>query len=286
MSLETDSPDHGGRNPYPGPSSPTDAPPSVVGTNGDHAEADGAATTTATSPEPTEVNGSPSGSGTNGNGAPALDHGDVIAPPGPQPGPDATAPFIDLRVDGLGQPSSDPEAGLPALPPSSRRGPRRGRHQAVLGGAPTEGRWVVHRLRNVSPWSVFKIVVLFYFCVFLMFMVAGVLLWKIGRSTETVDQVEGLVTRLGAYGECVPRANLAPGDKFETDDDCPDGEVIIDGFAFNDGTLFKSALFVIAGTTMTVLLTVLLNLLNDVTGGLRYATVREPVPPPSRSTGR
>jgi hypothetical protein len=128
---------------------------------------------------------------------------------------------------------------------------------------------------------VFKVVVLFYLCVFLMFMVAGVLLWRIGRSTETIDQVEGLVTRLGAYGRCVPEADVEPGTDFETDEDCPDGEVIVEGFRFDDGTLFRAALFagsifVVAGTAITVLLTVLLNLLNDVTGGVRYETVREP----------
>lgn len=129
----------------------------------------------------------------------------------------------------------------------------------------------------------FKVVVLFYFCVFLMFMVAGVLLWRIGRSTETIDQFEGLVTRLGAYGQCVPEAEVEPGTDFETDEDCPEGEVIIDGFKFNDGTLFRAALFaggifVVAGTAITVLLTILLNLLNDVTGGVRYVTIREPTP--------
>lgn len=138
----------------------------------------------------------------------------------------------------------------------------------------------------------FKIVAMFYICVFLMFMVAGFLLWRIGRTTETVDQVEDLVTRLGAYGRCVPEEEVEPGTDFETDDDCPDGEVIIDGFRFDDSTLFRAALFggaifVVAGTAVTVLLTVLLNLLNDVTGGLRYITVRESTgPPPSRSTAR
>ncbi|MGH9210594.1 MAG: DUF3566 domain-containing protein [Acidimicrobiales bacterium] len=157
-----------------------------------------------------------------------------------------------------------------------------------------EGRRVVHRLRQVSPWSAFKVVVLFYFCVFLMFMVAGVLLWRIGRSTETIDQFEGLVTRLGAYGQCVPEGEVESGTDFEADEDCPDGEVIVDGFKFNDGTLFRAVLlaggiFVVAGTAITILLTILLNLLNDVTGGVRYETIREAsperAPPPAGSDG-
>lgn len=149
-------------------------------------------------------------------------------------------------------------------------------------------RVVDHRLRFVSPWSVFKIAGMFYICVLLMFMVAGVLLWRIGRTTETVDQVEDLVTRLGAYGECVPETEIEPGTEFEADEDCPEGQVIVDGFRFNDGTLFRSVLFsgiifVIAGTLCTVLLTVLVNLLNDVTGGVRYTIIREATGPPTRS---
>jgi hypothetical protein len=146
-------------------------------------------------------------------------------------------------------------------------------------------------LRRISPWSVFKVASLFYICLALMVMVAGVLLWNVGRRTETVDQFESLVTRLGAYGRCVPEAEVEPGTEFETDDDCPDGEVIVDGFRIDDGTLFRASLFtgiifVVAGTAFTVLMTVLLNLLNDVTGGVRYTTVREPTGPPPRSAGR
>jgi hypothetical protein len=148
---------------------------------------------------------------------------------------------------------------------------------------------VGHRLRHISPWSVFKVAGLFYVCLFLTLLVAGVLLWNIGRTTETIDQFEGFVTRLGAYGRCVPEDDLDPGTDFERDDDCPDGRVLVDGFKFDDGTLFRTALFggvvlVLAGTAGTLLLTVLLNLLSEVTGGVRYTTVREPPSAQPRST--
>jgi hypothetical protein len=199
----------------------------------------------------------------------------------------STPPYIGPPEAMPRPPAVDPAAGLPATPylrsgPVARRqfrSRRRGRYTP----APTEGRRVVHRLRQISPWSVFKVAILFYLCIFLMFMVASVLLWKIGRTTETIDQAEELITRLGAYGRCVPEADIQPGTDFANDDDCPEGEVIVDGFHFNDATLFKAALlggliFVVAGTAITVLLTILLNLLNDVTGGVRYETVREPGP--------
>jgi hypothetical protein len=147
---------------------------------------------------------------------------------------------------------------------------------------------VGHRLRHIGPWSVLKVSALFFFCLFLTFVVAIVLLWNVGRSTETIDQFEGFVTRLGAYGTCTPEGELEPGTAFERDDDCPDGEVLVDGFKLQDATLFRVVFFggvviVVGGTVLTLLLTVLFNLLNDVTGGIRYTTIREPGgSPPSR----
>jgi Transmembrane domain of unknown function (DUF3566) len=159
-----------------------------------------------------------------------------------------------------------------------------------VGTETPEGRWVGHRLRHISPWSVFKVAGLFYVCLFLTLMVASILLWNVGRSTETVDKFEGFISRLGAYGPCEPEDSLDPGTDFERDEDCPEGSVRVGGFKFDDATLFRSALFggivlVVGGTAGTVLMTVLFNLLAEVTGGVRYTTVREPGAPPPRSQG-
>ena len=53
-------------------------------------------------------------------------------------------------------------------------------------------------------------------------------------------------------------------------------------FQIDDGTLFRVAaiggtVLVVAGAVGNVLLTVLLNLLNELTGGLRHTVVKEPV---------
>jgi hypothetical protein len=179
----------------------------------------------------------------------------------------------------------------PGLAPQRRERPLRKRRVTEGRRPAPDGRWVGHRLRHIGPWSVLKVASLFFFCLFLTFVVAIVLLWNVGRSTETIDQFEGFVTRLGAYGTCTPEGELEPGTAFERDDDCPDGEVLIDGFKLQDGTLFRVVFFggviiVVGGTVGTVLLTVLFNLLNDVTGGIRYTTIREPAggSPPARSS--
>lgn len=177
------------------------------------------------------------------------------------------------------------EEPVPDQPP---RRPRR-------GPADGEARWVTHRLRHLSVWSVFKVAALFYACLFFSLLVATVLLWNMGRVTGTTDRFESFVSGMGSYGECVPEKGLKPGTEFERDEDCKEGNVRIGMFELDGRTVFRSALaggliFVIAGTVATVLMAILFNLLNDVTGGVRYTLVREPGPAtgprPSARTGR
>jgi Transmembrane domain of unknown function (DUF3566) len=148
---------------------------------------------------------------------------------------------------------------------------------------------VRQRLWSIDPWSVFKLSVLFYICVCLIVVVAGTLLWNVGRSAGTIDDVENFVTRMGAYGTCTLKAEVPAGTPFEQDDDCADDEVLVGGYKFDDGTIFRVAaigggILVVAGSIGNVLMVVLLNLLNELTGGLRYTVVKEPIP--RQPTGR
>jgi hypothetical protein len=141
---------------------------------------------------------------------------------------------------------------------------------------------VRQRLWSIDAWSVFKVSALFYICVALIVLVAGTLLWNLARSAGTIDDVESFVTRMGAYGTCTPEAEVPAGTEFETDDDCADGQVLVGGFEIDDGTLFKmfaigGGVLVVAGSIGNVLMVVLLNLLNELTGGVRYTIVKEPV---------
>jgi hypothetical protein len=138
---------------------------------------------------------------------------------------------------------------------------------------------------------VFKISALFYLSLGLIILVAGTLLYNAGRSVGTVDQVESFVTRMGAYGTCTAKAELPAGTEFEEDDDCAEGQVLVGGFEIDDGTLFKAAaiggaILVTAGSIGNVLLTVLINLLNELTGGLRHTIVKEPVRRPRSGSPR
>ena len=64
--------------------------------------------------------------------------------------------------------------------------------------------------------------------------------------------------------------------------DWADGEVLVGGFPINDGTLVRAAaigggILVVAGSIGNVLMTILINLLNELTGGLRHTVIKEPV---------
>jgi Transmembrane domain of unknown function (DUF3566) len=217
--------------------------------------------------------------------------GAVAAPPATRPGTDG----------GNGVPEAPVLTPAPAVEPPPppvlvpQEGPlrRRGRHlqAARADRASRRGLRVNQRLWSIDVWSVFKISVLFYISLGLIILVAITLLYNAGRSVGTVDQVESFVTRMGAYGECVVEAEVPEGTAFEEDDDCADGEVLVGGFTVDDGTLFKAAaiggvILVVAGSIGNVLLTVLINLLNELTGGLRHTIIKEPVRRPASGSQR
>lgn len=203
----------------------------------------------------------------------------VVRTPDPGPAPVLTpgsvpdpAPLPDLPAGPSGP--GDP------VPRPGGRPPRRGR-----GGRGRQGRKVRQRLWAIDPWSVFKISVMFYACMFVIMLVAGTVLWNVARSAGTIDEVESFVTRLAAYGECVPEEEVPKGTEFSTDDDCEDeGGVLINGFQVHDDVVFRiaaitGAVFAVAGSLANVLMVVLLNLINEISGGMRYTIIREPTRP-------
>jgi hypothetical protein len=105
-------------------------------------------------------------------------------------------------------------------------------------------------IRHVSPWSVFKVSILFYLCLWMILMVAGVILWKVGQEAGVLTNVEKFYAK--ASGEKV----------FE-----------IDGRRVFRAASAAGAILVFAGTGFTVLLAVLFNLITDLTGGIRVSVL-------------
>jgi len=111
----------------------------------------------------------------------------------------------------------------------------------------------VRRLvRHVEPWSVLKISLIFYFCLWGIMLIAGVILWSLAVGSGTIDNVENFIQKLFA----------------------------LDSFAFNADQIFRASaigglVLVVAGAGFTVLMAVLFNLISDVTGGIRFTVVEE-----------
>ena len=145
---------------------------------------------------------------------------------------------------------------------------------AGAGTAPAAGAAVpvryearkVHRLvRHVEPWSVLKISLLFYFCLWIIMLVAGTLMWRVASSTGVIDNVEKFIKEIFA----------------------------LKSFSFDGVQIFRAysvggLVVVVAATGFTVLLSVLFNLISDLTGGVRVTVVEEETARavPVRSAGR
>ena len=111
----------------------------------------------------------------------------------------------------------------------------------------------VRRLvRHIEPWSVLKVSLLFNFSMWVVAMVAGVLLWNAAETAGTIGDVEQFATEIFALEEFV----------FE-------GEQIFRAVAIG------GLVVAVAATGFTVLIAILLNLISDLTGGIRVTVVEE-----------
>ena len=111
----------------------------------------------------------------------------------------------------------------------------------------------VRRLvRHVEPWSVLKVSLIFNFCMWVVTMVAGVLLWNAAETAGTIEDVEQFAREIFALEE------------FEFQ-----GEEIFNAVALG------GLVMAVAATGFAVLVAILLNLISDLTGGIRVTVVEE-----------
>ena len=111
----------------------------------------------------------------------------------------------------------------------------------------------VRRLvRHIEPWSVLKVGLLFNFCMWIVAMVAGVLLWNAAQTSGVITDIEQFAEEL-----------------FALEDFTFEGERIFEAVAL--GGLVLAVTF----TGFLVLIAILLNLISDLTGGIRVTVVEE-----------
>ena len=121
-----------------------------------------------------------------------------------------------------------------------------------------EARRVRRIIRHIDPWSVLKLSLVFFLCVWVMFMVAVVIIWSIAESSGTIEKIEGFISDLGVAGWKLNGT-----------------------FIFRQYGLF-GLVMVFACTTATVVSTIVFNLISDLIGGVWISVIEEetsrPVP--------
>lgn len=154
------------------------------------------------------------------------------------------APTIDNVATPQAQRPGPPVERLPLV---ERRPPRQSRAKRP----PRRGRRVKRIVRRIELWSVLKLSLVFYTCMYAVTIASLVLLWGLANSAGLVDNFEGFMADVGFenwqfYGEDMFRKVATIG-----------------------------AVLVLAGTVMTVLATALINVISELTGGIRLVVIEE-----------
>ncbi|MDG1196700.1 MAG: DUF3566 domain-containing protein [Actinomycetota bacterium] len=110
-------------------------------------------------------------------------------------------------------------------------------------------------IRHVDPWSVFKVSLILYACLYGALVVAGTVLWSIIVRSGVVTDIEGFVAEVGSY------------EVWEIN-----GEEI-----FSRATVIGAILFA-AAVAFNVVLTIIFNLISDLVGGVRLTILEEDEP--------
>ena len=113
-------------------------------------------------------------------------------------------------------------------------------------------RKVRRTIRHIDPWSVLKVSILIYICLYIAILLAGVLLWSAAVGSGLIDNIESFIEELLA---------------FETFELQPDE--IFRGFAIIGLVLAA------AGVAFNVVMAIVFNLISDLTGGVRITVLEE-----------
>ena len=117
---------------------------------------------------------------------------------------------------------------------------------------PIRARRVARVVRQIDPWSVLKLSLLFYFCTWAMVMVAMVLLWGVAVGSGAVESLENALAEILAFEE----------------------------LRFNGDQLFQilalgGLIGVFVATAVTAVLSLLFNFIAALTGGIRMTVIEE-----------
>jgi hypothetical protein len=134
------------------------------------------------------------------------------------------------------------------VPPVASGKPSRREHRAEMKSSARRVRRVV---RHLDTWSVFKVASIFVACIWGVVVLASLLVWRAAVSSGSVENTEDFIVDLGFED-----FNFNPQQMFEA-------------------LLSAGAVVAIAAIFFIVLLTVLFNLICDITGGLRITMIEQ-----------
>lgn len=108
-------------------------------------------------------------------------------------------------------------------------------------------------IREIDPWSTFRVGIVFHGVLYLMTLIALVLLWSVASATGTIDNIERFLESFGW-----------------------------ESFQFNGVQLFFNTMFlglfvVVLLTAIWVLCATVFNLITDLVGGIRVSVLEEEV---------
>ena len=118
-----------------------------------------------------------------------------------------------------------------------------------------QGRRTRRVVRKIDVWTVLKMSVLFYVCVFLVFLIAGIVLWNIAEYFNVITSVDKFIKSLFDLQQFAFRPS-----------------VVLQSSVLGGGVL------ILLGTGANVLAALLYNLISDVVGGVQFIVLEETTP--------
>ena len=161
---------------------------------------------------------------------------------------------VDLLTDGpYARPAEDVDlltdgGAAELVVPPVRTKPSRRQHRAEMKASARRVRRVV---RHIDTWSVFKVASIFVACIWGVVVLASLLVWRAAVTSGSVENTEDFIIDLGFED-----FNFNPQQMFEA-------------------LLSAGAVIAIASIFFIWLLTVLFNLICDITGGLRITMIEQ-----------
>ncbi len=156
---------------------------------------------------------------------------------------------IDVRADKFFE---EPSAPVPSESAAAATVVPKARAVERIQERRLRARKVRRLVRHIEPWSVLKVSLLFFFCIWVVAMVAGVLLWNAAVASGVIGDIENFAEEIFA----------------------------LENFEFTGEDIFRATaigglVLSVAATGFTVLIAILLNLISDLTGGIRVTVVEE-----------